>query len=79
MGRHPDGQVPRAAVSAGGDVAEVAGDHGGDTVGFVVPAAAGGWLLGAGGGISPPGRRRDGRVLIDLAGEGGSRRTAAPG
>ena len=41
------GQVRRGRVS-GDDVLDVAAHRGGDTVGFAVPASAGGWLLGAG-------------------------------
>jgi sugar lactone lactonase YvrE len=68
----PNGQVHRAEVSDGGELTEVGAAHGGDTVGFVVPAAAGGWVLGAGGGITRLSPDGTARVLIDLAGEGGS-------
>ena len=64
------GQVRRATVSAGGEVAEVAVHTGGETVGFVVPASDGGWLLGADGGfthLDPAGRAT---VLVALDGEG---------
>jgi sugar lactone lactonase YvrE len=64
--------VRRAEVSADGVLTEVGSAKGGDTVGFVVPAAAGGWLLGAGGGITHLSPDGTARVLIDLAGEGGS-------
>ena len=56
----PNGQVHRAEVSPDGALTEVGSARGGDTVGFVVPAAAGGWVLGAGGGISHLVPRRDG-------------------
>ena len=46
--------------------------RGGDTVGFVLPAAAGGWVLGAGGGISHLDPDGSARVLVDLVAEGGS-------
>jgi sugar lactone lactonase YvrE len=68
----PNGQVHRARVSPDGTLTETGSAHGGDTVGFVVPAAAGGWLLGAGGGITHLAPDGTARVLIDLAGEGGS-------
>jgi sugar lactone lactonase YvrE len=68
----PHGTVLRATVSGDGDLHQVAADHGGDTVGFVVPSAGGGWLLGAGGGISHLAEDGTARVLLDLAGEGGS-------
>jgi uncharacterized repeat protein (TIGR03803 family) len=64
------GQVRRATVSAAGKVAEVAVHTGGETVGFVVPASDGGWLLGADGGfthLDPAGRAT---VLVALDGEG---------
>jgi sugar lactone lactonase YvrE len=65
------GLVHRGRVS-GDDVLDVAQHRGGDTVGFVVPAAAGGWLLGAGGGITRLTAEGDAQVLIELTGEGGS-------
>lgn len=68
----PNGTVLRASVSGDGTLSQVAADHGGDTVGFVVPCAAGGWLLGAGGGITHLTEDGAARVLLDLAGEGGS-------
>jgi sugar lactone lactonase YvrE len=68
----PNGQVHRAEVAPGGALAETGALHGGDTVGFVVPAAAGGWVLGAGGGITSLAEDGTARVLIDLAGEGGA-------
>jgi sugar lactone lactonase YvrE len=65
------GLVRRGRVS-GDDVTEVAAHRGGDTVGFVVPAAAGGWLLGAGGGISRLTADGAASVLVELTGEGGA-------
>jgi sugar lactone lactonase YvrE len=59
-------------VSPDGALTETASFHGGDTVGFVVPAAAGGWVLGAGGGISHLSPDGTARVLVDLTREGGS-------
>ena len=64
------GQVRRGRVQ-GDDVVDVAAHRGGDTVGFVVPAAAGGWLLGAGAGISRLTADGEASVLIELTGEGG--------
>ena len=69
----PHGLVRRAVVTAGGDLRETAPPaHGGDTVGFVVPAAAGGWLLGADGGFTHLTEEGEARVVVDLAGEGGT-------
>jgi sugar lactone lactonase YvrE len=68
----PEGLVRRAAVSADGVLTETGRDRGGDTVGFVVPAAAGGELLGADGGITHLAGDGAARVLLRLAGEGGS-------
>jgi sugar lactone lactonase YvrE len=68
------GLVRRGAVR-GDDVVDVAEHRGGDTVGFVLPAAAGGWVLGAGGGITRLTADGDARVLIELTGEGGSAAT----
>ncbi|MGY1711468.1 SMP-30/gluconolactonase/LRE family protein [Geodermatophilus sp. SYSU D00758] len=68
----PAGLVRRATLGDGDELTEVACDRGGGTVGFAVPAAAGGWLLGADGGfthLSPDGTAR---VLVELAGEGGT-------
>jgi len=65
------GLVRRGSVS-GDDVLDVAEHRGGDTVGFVVPAAAGGWLLGAGAGITRLTADGEAQVLIELTGEGGS-------
>jgi sugar lactone lactonase YvrE len=67
-----NGLVLRATVSPGGRLHQVSTDHGGDTVGFVVPCAAGGWLLGAGGGITHLAEDGTAEILLDLAGEGGS-------
>ncbi|WP_225234525.1 SMP-30/gluconolactonase/LRE family protein [Klenkia terrae] len=64
------GQVRRATVSAGGEVAEVAVHTGGETVGFVVPASDGGWLLGADGGFTHLGPAGRATVLVALDGEG---------
>lgn len=68
----PNGSVLRAEVSPEGVLTQVGSAHGGDTVGFVVPAAAGGWVLGAGGGITHLATDGTARVLVDLAGEGGT-------
>jgi sugar lactone lactonase YvrE len=68
----PHGQVLRATVSPDGALRQVAAQRGGDTVGFVVPCASGGWLLGAGGGITHLAEDGTARVLLDLAGEGGT-------
>ena len=65
------GLVRRGTVR-GDDVLDAGEHRGGDTVGFVVPAAAGGWLLGAGGGITRLGADGEARVLIELTGEGGA-------
>ena len=65
------GLVRRSSVS-GDDVVDVAEHRGGDTVGFVVPAAAGGWVLGAGGGITRLAADGEASVLLELTGEGGS-------
>ena len=64
------GLVRRGSVD-GDDVRDVAEHRGGDTVGFVVPAAAGGWLLGAGAGITRLSADGQPSVLIELTGEGG--------
>ncbi|MCZ2830149.1 SMP-30/gluconolactonase/LRE family protein [Modestobacter sp. VKM Ac-2986] len=68
------GQVRRGRVS-GDDVLDLASHRGGDTVGFVVPAAAGGWLLGAGAGVSRLSEDGEAHVLIELTDEGGSEET----
>src|SRR5689334_1685761 len=67
----PAGLVRRAVVAPSGELTEVGADRGGDTVGFVVPSAGGGWLLGADGGITHLAEGGTARVLLDLAGEGG--------
>src|SRR3954453_18631668 len=67
----PAGLVRRGRV-AGDDLVGVAEHRGGATVGFVVPAAAGGWLLGAGGVITRLSADGQADVLIELTGEGGS-------
>ncbi|WP_369131713.1 SMP-30/gluconolactonase/LRE family protein [Modestobacter sp. I12A-02662] len=69
------GLVRRGSVSADGAVTERAAHRGGDTVGVVVPATAGGWLLGAGGGFTHLTPDGEARVLVELAGEGGSAET----
>ncbi|SEP10168.1 SMP-30/gluconolactonase/LRE family protein [Trujillonella endophytica] len=68
----PAGLLRRAAVGPDGDLTERAAHHGGDTVGAVAPVAAGGWLLAAGGGFSALAEDGAARVLLELAGEGGS-------
>jgi sugar lactone lactonase YvrE len=68
----PAGLVRRAAVSGVGTLTEIAAHHGGDTVGAVVPAAAGGWLLAADGGFAHLAENGTARVLLGLAGEGGT-------
>ncbi|RBY86198.1 SMP-30/gluconolactonase/LRE family protein [Blastococcus sp. TF02A-26] len=66
------GLLRRATVGADGGVHEVAASPGGDTVGAVAPVAGGGWLLAAGGGFTYLAEDGDARVLLELAGEGGS-------
>lgn len=70
------GQVHRGTVSPAGAVTEIAvhrvGGRAGGTVGVVVPAAQGGWLLGADGGFTHLSPAGDATVLVELAGEGGS-------
>jgi sugar lactone lactonase YvrE len=67
------GLVRRAVVDPAGELRESAAPaKGGGTVGFVVPAAAGGWLLGADGGFTHLTEDGTAQVLIDLAGEGGT-------
>jgi sugar lactone lactonase YvrE len=68
------GLVRRGRI-AGDDVLDVAEHRGGDTVGFAVPAAAGGWLLGAGAGITRLTADGEAQVLIELTGEGGSKQS----
>ncbi|SFP20799.1 Sugar lactone lactonase YvrE [Geodermatophilus dictyosporus] len=65
------GLVRRAALD-GDRLTETGAARAGDTVGVVVPAAAGGWLAGAGGGFTHLAADGTARVLVDLAGEGGS-------
>ncbi len=65
----PRGLVLRGRVD-GDTVVEVATHRAGGTVGFVVPAADGGWLLGADGGfthLSPGGTPT---ALVEVPGEG---------
>ncbi|SDX72897.1 Sugar lactone lactonase YvrE [Modestobacter sp. DSM 44400] len=66
------GQVRRATVAADGALTEVAVHEVGGTVGVVVPAAGGGWLLGAGPGVTHLTADGEPRVLVELPGEGGS-------
>jgi sugar lactone lactonase YvrE len=68
----PAGLVRRAAASPDGVLTETACVHAADTVGAVVPAAAGGWLLAAGGGFAHLAEDGTARPLLDLAGEGGT-------
>ena len=65
------GLVRRAAVDAEGTFTETGVHRGGDTVGAVVPAAGGGWLLAADGGFTHLAADGTARVLLALAGEGG--------
>jgi sugar lactone lactonase YvrE len=69
------GQVRRASVGDDGALAEIAVHQVGGTVGVVVPAAGGGWLLGAGPGLTHLTADGGPRVLLDLPGEGGSAET----
>ncbi len=66
------GLVRRAAVDTGGTLSETGVHRGGNTVGAVVPAADGGWLLAADGGFTHLAPDGTARVLLDLAGEGGT-------
>nr|WP_204331705.1 SMP-30/gluconolactonase/LRE family protein [Geodermatophilus sabuli] len=66
------GLVRRASVDDDGEFAETASHRGGDTVGAVVPAADGGWLLAAGGGFTHLAEDGTARVLAVLSGEGGT-------
>jgi sugar lactone lactonase YvrE len=68
----PAGVVHRAVLGADGELSAVAATTVGDTVGFVVPAASGGWLAGAGGGFTHLAEDGTVRELVELAGEGGS-------
>ncbi|MCO7219696.1 SMP-30/gluconolactonase/LRE family protein [Klenkia sp. PcliD-1-E] len=63
------GLVLRATV-AGDEVHQVAAHRGGGTVGFVVPAADGGWLLGADGGFTHLSTDGAASVLVEVPGEG---------
>jgi sugar lactone lactonase YvrE len=65
------GQVRRGTI-AGDDVVDLAAHRGGDTVGFALPAADGGWVLGAGAGITHLTEDGEAHVLLELTGEGGS-------
>ncbi|WP_222192382.1 SMP-30/gluconolactonase/LRE family protein [Modestobacter italicus] len=64
------GLVRRGRVD-GDDVVDVAEHRGGETVGFAVPAAAGGWLLGADAGVTRLTAEGEAHALIQLTGEGG--------
>jgi len=66
------GLVRRAAVSPDGVLTDLDRYRGGGTVGFVVPVAAGGWLIGADGGVTFLAEDGSPRVLIHLAVEGGT-------
>jgi sugar lactone lactonase YvrE len=66
------GLVRRAAIDAGGGLTETGVHRGGGTVGAVVPAADGGWLLAADGGFTHLGPDGTARVLLALTGEGGT-------
>jgi sugar lactone lactonase YvrE len=66
------GQVRRAAVGDDGALTETAVSEVPGTVGFVVPAANGGWALGAGAGFTHLTADGEPRALIELPGEGGS-------
>ncbi|MGY1739142.1 MULTISPECIES: SMP-30/gluconolactonase/LRE family protein [unclassified Blastococcus] len=66
------GLLRRATVGPDGALTEVAAHRGGDTVGAVAPAAGGGWLLAAGGGFTHVAGDGTARVLLELAGEGGT-------
>ena len=66
------GLVRRAAIDVDGTLTETGVHRGGDTVGAVVPAADGGWLLAADGGFTHLAADGTARVLITLTGEGGT-------
>jgi sugar lactone lactonase YvrE len=66
------GTVRRATVAGDGTLAQIAAHRGGRTVGAVVPAADGGWLLAADGGFTHLAEDGTARPLITLAGEGGT-------
>ena len=69
------GRVRRATVDADGGLTERAVHEVDGTVGVVVPAAGGGWLLGAGAGFTHLSEDGELRVLLELPGEGGSEET----
>ncbi len=62
----------RRATRDGDALTDAGSLRAGDTVGAVVPAAGGGWLAAAGGGFTHLADDGTARVLLDLAGEGGS-------
>ncbi|MDP9429234.1 MAG: SMP-30/gluconolactonase/LRE family protein [Actinomycetota bacterium] len=66
------GQVRRAAIRADGTLTETGVHRGGHTVGAVVPASDGGWLLAADAGFTHLAADGTARVLLALAGEGGT-------
>ena len=66
------GLVHRSALSPEGVWSQVATHAVGGTVGAVVPATAGGWLLAAGPGFTHLPEDGEARTLIELSGEGGS-------
>jgi sugar lactone lactonase YvrE len=66
------GLVRRATVGPDGTLTEVAAHRAGGTVGAVRPAAAGGWVVAADGGFAHLAEDGTVRVLLALAGEGGS-------
>ena len=68
----PAGLLRRARVGRDGVLTELDAHRGGDTLGAVAPAATGGWLLAAGGGFAHLADDGTARVLLDLAGEGGT-------
>ena len=65
------GAVRRGRLD-GDDVLDTHSARAGDTVGAVVPSAAGGWLAAAGAGFTHVAHDGTTRVLLDLPGEGGS-------
>ena len=62
----------RRATRDGDTLADAGSLRAGDTVGAVVPAAAGGWLAAAGGGFTHLTEDGTARVLLELPGEGGT-------
>ncbi len=62
----------RRATRDGDTLTDAGSLRAGDTVGAVVPAAAGGWLAAAGGGFTHLAEDGTARVLLELAGEGGT-------